>query len=115
MTEKFLRDALKEAQEKGQACLLVWANRDEFLNHSAKLDTFIFLKKQKYEMVYGRTANMSSKGIANFVSSNRGWFMAIPVKKFENPRYFHYILQLLQREDYHGPISFIPSRETFLG
>ena len=112
MTEKFLREALEIGHENGQDCILVWANLYEFDTNSIKLDSFTFLKNQEYEMVFGRPARMNIKCITDFVSSNKGWFMSIPVKKFENPRYFYYILQILQREEYHGPISFLPSKKT---
>ena len=110
MTENVLRNALKEAQEKGQMGLLIWAN-------------WIVWDESGFEMKPGNKSydfafSQISKGEEATISTQ--WnglsmpgFIAVSVKKLSSSEeFFKYVLDKCEEGQYIGPITLIPLNEV---
>ena len=109
MTEKFLLDSLKEAQEKDQLGLLIWANWtvwDE-LGFEVKAGNesynFAFSQISKGEEV---TVSVKCYGLT------MPGFIAVPVQKLlSSDEFFKHVLNSCEKGHYEGPITFVPLNE----
>lgn len=110
MTEKILRDSLKEAQEKDQLGLLIWANWNVW-------DDSAFDMKPGNEH-YDFALFQISKGEEATVSAN--WnglsmpgIIAVSVQKLSSSdEFFKHVLESCEKGNYQGPITLVPLNEV---
>ena len=110
MTEKFLRGVLKEAQEKGQMGLLIWANWTVW-------DDLAFEMKPENES-YDFALSQVSKGEEATISAE--WnglsmpgIIAVSVQKLSySEEFFKDVLDKCEEGQYKGPITLIPLNEV---
>ena len=109
MTEKLLRDSLKEAQEKGQIGLLIWANWTQWDDYAADIrqgnENYEFalsqVKKEKEATITFEWHGLRLLGI-----------LAVSVSKMvSSEEFFKKVLELCEKNYQQGPITFIPSNE----
>lgn len=106
MTEKLLRNVLKEAQVKKQLGLLIWANWECW-------DDLAFDMKPGNEN-YDFALSQISKGEEATISFELGFFsmpgvIAVPVQKLiSSDEFFSQVLDSCKENHFNGPITFIP-------
>ena len=106
MTEYQLRNALKEAKQKGQIGLFIWANwsvwnemSDKMTPGNADYDNIF------KEVSHGRETSIST----NWNGLRMPGFITVPVRKLNTSNeYFRSVLCFCKKFHYTGPISFIP-------
>ena len=109
MTEKLLWDSLKEAQEKDQLGLLIWANWTVW----DELGFEVKARKANYDFVFSQI----SKGEEVTVSAKcygftMPGFIAVPVQKLlSSDEYFKHVLNSCEKGHYEGPITLVPLHE----
>lgn len=107
--EKLLRAVVKEANEKGQEGILIWASwiiwdevADELKEGNEHFD---FAVRQSSNGEDG-TITLDWLGLtmpaANIVS----------IKKLTSEQYFQQILELCEEENFEGPITLLPLNEV---
>ena len=108
MTEKLLRDSLIEAQGKGEIGLFIWANWrvwDDLAFNMKEGDEKYFaisqVLKQEEATISTQLCGFQAPGI-----------FAVPVPKMiKSEDFFKYVLEMCEKGNYKGPITFIPSNE----
>ena len=109
MTEKLLRDTLKEAQEKDQLGLLIWANWTVW-------DDLGFEVKPGNES-YDFAFSQISKGeeattSAEWNGLSMPGFIAVSVQKLNSSdEFFKCVLNACEKGHYEGPITLVPLNE----
>lgn len=106
MTENILRNVLKEAKQKGQIGLFIWANWTVWDNMLSEVKP----GNGSYDFAFSKI----SKGEAATVPTD--WnglsmpgFIAVSVQELNaSDDYFKKILNLCIKYHYHGPISLVP-------
>lgn len=109
MTEKLLRDSLNEANSKGEIGLFIWANWRVW-------DRFAFEMKEgdeDYDFAISQILNQKEATIyAQSCGFNVPGIFAVSVSKMINSEeFFKYVLEMCNKGNYNGPITFIPSNE----
>ena len=100
MTEQLLRNAIKEALEKEQMGLVIWAGEKAFDNNSST-KRCLYIENQK---------DIVETGESNcFYSIN--FCMSVPVDRFSEEEYFYKVLDFCKKKLYIGPIMLVPSNE----
>ena len=95
MTEKLLRDVIKEAKEKKQLGIVMGQGNKEVEDLAME------------QIAEGKEATMNIK-----CGFSMPAFIAIPVEKFEaGEKYFNYVFNACKAGRYEGPIKFVPSNE----
>ena len=109
MTEKLLRDSLVEAQSKDEIGLFIWANWsvwDDLAYEMKKGNRYydlaiLQLLKQEESTISTQLCGFNAPGI-----------FAVPVQKMiESEEFFKHVLEMCEKGNYKGPITFIPSNE----
>ena len=109
MTEQLLQDTLKEAQEKDQLGLLIWANWTIW-------DNFAFKVKPGDEF-YDFALSQISKGKEAIISAewnglSMSGFIAVSIQKLNSSdEFLKEVLTSCKRGNYEGPITLIPANE----
>ena len=105
MTEKLLRDVIKEAQEKKQLGIVIWSSWTTWENMGQGNKEVEDLAME--QIAEGKEATMNIK-----CGFSMPAFIAIPVEKFEaGEKYFNYVFNACKAGRYEGPIKFVPSNE----
>ena len=110
MTEDLLRRILKEANEKEQYGLFFWPDWRTW-------DCFGFDIKQEGEEQYEFALSQILKGeeatiTVECIGLSMTAVLAISVKKLEcSKKFFEYVLEILQRRCYEGPVTLLPSNK----
>lgn len=109
MTEKLLRDSLIEAQGKGEIGLFIWANWRVW-------DDFAFEMKEgdeKYDFAISQVLKQEEATISTQLCGFQApGIFAVPVTKMiKSEDFFKYVLEMCEKGNYKGPITFIPSNE----
>lgn len=100
MTEQLLRSALKEALDKKQIGLIIWASQAAFDNNSSTKKC-LYTENQK---------DISEIGDANcFYSIN--FCISVPVNRLSEDTFFNYVLNFCKEKHYPGPIMLVPSNK----
>lgn len=109
MTEKLLQDVLKEAQEKGQVGLFIWANWTVWDNIGFETKPgnenydFALSQIQKGEEA---TVQVKWNGLS------MPGFISVSVQKLNSSEeFFNNVLNKCGEGHYQGPITLIPSNE----
>ena len=110
MTEELLRKALKEADKKGQAGLLIWSNWSIW-------DDVAFNLKEGNKNYDFALAQVEKEEEATMIYEWAGFkmagYLAVSVKKLSNSEdYFKEILEVCRKNYYIGPITLIPLNEV---
>ena len=110
MTEKLLRDTLKEAQEKEQIGLLIWPTWNDWddlssaIQHGNALYDFILSQVTKNEEA---TLSINWKGLT------MPGILIIPVQKLlDSEDFFNQVLGICEKNRYTGPITLIPLNKS---
>lgn len=109
MTEQILRDSLKEAQEKGQIGLLIWANWTQWDDCA----TDIRQGNENYDFALSQVKKDEEATITfdwNGLSIPGIWAVSVQ-KMVSSKKFFKKILELCEKNHQQGPITFIPSNE----
>ena len=106
MTEKLLRDTLKEALEKKQSGLLIWSNWSVW-------DDWVFTLQPGNENYNFALLQISKKEEATISVEWNGLSMpgliAISVEKLNSSdEFFNHILKTCEKGLYGGPITLVP-------
>ena len=109
MTEELLRQALKEAQKKGQIGLLIWSNWSIW-------DDVAYQLKEGNENYDFALAQVEKEEEATMIYEWAGFkmagYLAVSVKKLGNSEeFFKEIFGICEKEHYTGPITLIPLNE----
>lgn len=105
MTEKLLRDVIKEAKEKKQLGIVIWSSWTTWENMGQGNKEVEDLAME--QIAEGKEATMNIK-----CGFSMPAFIAIPVEKFEaGEKYFNYVFNACKEGCYEGPIKFVPSNE----
>lgn len=109
MTEQLLRNAVKEAQEKEQLGLLIWANWTVW-------DDLAFDMKQGNEHYDIALSQLSKGEEATIQTEWNGLSMpgiiAVSMQKLSSSdEFFTYVLSTCKEGRYEGPITLVPSNE----
>lgn len=110
MTEQLLRNAVKEAQEKEQLGLLIWANWTVW-------DDLAFDMKQGNGHYDFALSQISKGEEATIQTKWNGLSMpgiiAVSMQKLSSSNeFFAYVLSMCKEGHYKGPITLIPSNEV---
>lgn len=106
MTEQFLRNAVKEAQEKNQLGLLIWANWSVWDDLSSEVTP----GSEYYNFALSQISNGEE---ATFSTEWQGLSMpgviAISVQKLSSSNeFFSHVLSVCEKGNYQGPITLVP-------
>lgn len=109
MTKEVLQNVLKEAQEKKQWGLLIWANWTVW-------DDLAFEMKEGNEC-YDVALSQISKEEEATISIECGFSMpgviAVSVKKLSSSEeFFSQVLKICKEDHYKGPITLVPLNEV---
>lgn len=109
MTENLLRAALKEAQEKEQIGLLIWANWHQWDDCSCD----IMQGNESYDFALSQVTKGEEATITFEWNGLRlPGIIAVSVEKMiSSETFFYKILDICEKNDQQGPITFIPSNE----
>ena len=100
MTEELLRNAIKEAVEKEQVGLVIWAGQKAFDNNSSTRKC-LYIENQ---------TDIVETGDSNcFYSIN--FCMSVPVDRLLDDEYFYKVLDFCNKKLYIGPVMLVPSNE----
>ena len=110
MTEQLLRNAVKEAQEKKQIGLIIWANHTVWNN-------LAFEMKQGNEHYDFALSQISNGKEAAILTEFNGFVMpgiiAISTQKLSSSNeFFSYVLGICKKGPYEGPITLVPLNEV---
>lgn len=110
MTEKLLRDVLKEAQEKDQLGLLIWANwsvwDDSGFEMKSGNESYDFALSQ---ISKGEEATIS----ADWNGLSMPGIIAVSVQKLiSSDEFFKLVLDTCEKGHYEGPITLVPLNEV---
>lgn len=107
MTEKILRNALKEAQEKEQLGLFIWPNWTVW-------EELVFYMRPKGKY-YNFAVSQISKGEEATISFERNGLsmpgiIAVSVQKLSSSsEFFSHVLSMCEEAHYEGPIILVPA------
>ena len=108
MTEKLLRDVLKEAQEKEQIGLLIWP----FWRIWDDIGYELKPGDKDYDFALSQVTKCEESTIvvqSGFLISH---LIAVPVKKLvESDEFFNYVLKVCEQYRIEGPITLLPLNE----
>ena len=108
MNSEQLQQVLKMANEKGQTGLLIWANWTIW-------DDIAFeMELGEYDFSRSRISKIEETTVTYF---NNGFelvaFIAIAVEKLSSDEdFFNHVLEICNKNNYQGPFTLIPSKET---
>ena len=110
MTEKLLRDSLKEAQEKEQIGLFIWANwtvwDDNGFDMKPGNESYDFALSQ---ISKGEEATIS----AEWNGLSMPGIIAVSVQKLSSSdEFFNHVLNACEKGHYEGPITLVPLCEV---
>ena len=100
MTEQLLRNAIKEAVEKEQVGLVIWAGQKAFDNNSSCKKS-LFSEKQN---------DIVETGDGNCFYTIT-FCMSVPVDRLSEEEFFNNVLDFCKKKHYVGPIMLVPSNE----
>jgi len=108
MTEKLLKDVLKEAQEKQQIGLLIWP--------MWRIWDDIAYEIKPGDKDYDFALSQVKKGEEATIVVQNGFLIshiiAIPVKKLlESEEFFKHVLKVCEQYQIEGPITLLPLNE----
>ncbi len=109
MTEKLLRDSLTEAKSKGEVGLFIWANWRVW-------DDLAYEMKQGnkyYDVAISQVLKHEEATISTQLCGfDAPGILAVSVSKMINSEEFlKHVLEICEKGNYKGPITFIPSNE----
>lgn len=110
MIENLIRETLKEAQQKEQRGLLIWANWRVW-------DEFAFNMKEGNEIYDFALSHIERGGTAAIYVNMEGFYRTaieiVPVEKLHSStEYFENFVNMCKREQMEGPITLVPSNEV---
>lgn len=110
MTKKLLRDTLKEAQEKEQLGLLVWANWPLWDDCASDMKP----GDKSYDFLLSQISKKEEGTIyKNWCGFNLPGIIGISVEKLSSSdESLHSLLDACQKGNYEGPITLIPLNEV---
>lgn len=110
MTEKILRDTLKEAQAKDQLGLLVWANWRVWNDSAFEMKP----GNKDYDFAFSQILKGEEATIrADWNGLSVPGFIAISVQKLNSSdEFFKHVLVTCQKGHYEGPITLVPSNKV---
>lgn len=111
MTEKLLRDALKEAQEKDQLGLLIWANWTVWDDLGLGLE--MKPGNESYDFAFSQISKGEEATIsAEWCGLSMPGCIAVSVQKLNSSdEFFKYVLNACENGPYKGPITLVPLNE----
>ena len=109
MTEKLLRNSLIEAQGKGEIGLFIWANWrvwDDLAYEMKKGNKY-------YDVAISQVLKHEEATISTQLCGfDAPGILAVSVSKMINSEeFFKHVLEICEKGNYKGPITFIPSNE----
>lgn len=106
MTEKLLRDALKEAQEKDQLGLLIWANWTVWDDLGFEVE----LGNESYDFAFYQISKGEEATIpVEWYGLSMPGFIAVSVQKLiSSDEFFNHVLNSCEKGHYEGPITLVP-------
>lgn len=109
MTEKLLRDTLKEAQQKDQLGLLIWANWTVWDDSSFEVKP----GNESYDFAFSQISKGEEATIsAEWNGLSMPGFIAVSVQKLNSSdEFFKYVLNACEKGHYEGPITLVPLNE----
>lgn len=110
MTEQLLRDTLKEAQEKDQIGLFIWANWSAWGDYGYQTKP----GNESYEFAFSHIAKGEEATIkANWNGLSIPGFIAVSVQKLNSSDdFFKQVLEACEKGHYEGPITLVPLNEV---
>lgn len=110
MTEKVLRNALKEAQEKEQIGLLIWANWTVWEDSSFGMKP----GNKSYDFAFSQISKGEEATIsAQWNGLSMPGIIAVSVQKLSSSEgFFKDVLDKCEEGQYHGPITLVPLNEV---
>lgn len=109
MTEQLLRDTLKEANEKEQAGLLIWANWTVWddCGYTTKPGN------EGYDFAFSQISRGEEATIsADWNGLSMPGFIAVSTSKLNSSNaFFNYVLEVCKKGHYNGPITLVPLNE----
>lgn len=110
MTEKLLRDTLKEAQTKDQLGLFIWANWTVWddLGYQTKPGN------ESYDFAFSQISKGKTATIkANCNGLSMPGFIAVSIQKLNSfDDFFKQVLETCEKGHYEGPITLVPLNEV---
>lgn len=110
MTEKLLRDVLKDAQEKDQIGLLIWANWSVWDDSGFEMRP----GNESYDFAFSQISKGEEATIkADWNGLSMPGFFAVSVQKLNSSEdFFKYLLDACEKDHYEGPITLVPLNEV---
>ena len=110
MTEKLLRDVLKEAHEKGQMGLLIWANWTVWDDSAFEMKP----GNESYDFAFSQVSKGEEATIsAQWNGLSMPGIIAVSVQKLSSSEeFFKNVLDKCEEGQYNGPITLIPLNEV---
>lgn len=110
MTEQLLRNAVKEAQEKEQLGLLIWANWTVWDD----LSSYMKQGNEHYDFALSQISKGEEATIqAEWNGLSMPGIIAVSMQKLSSSdEFFAYVLNICKEGHYKGPITLIPSNEV---
>lgn len=106
MTEKLLRNALKEAKEKGHSGLLIWENQKIWNDLASDLE----IGNESYDFALSQISKGNAAVIlVKWNGISVAGLVAAPVQKLDSSdEFFRNVLKVCKRCHCKGPIVFVP-------
>ena len=106
MTEKLLRDTLKEAQEKDQLGLFIWANWTVWDESGFEVTP----GNEHYDFAFSQISKGEEATIkADWNGLSMPGFIAVSVQKLNSSdEFFKQVLEACEKGHYKGPITLVP-------
>lgn len=109
MTEQLLHDVLIEAQKKGEIGLFIWKSWKAW-------DEFAFEMREggpKYDFAISKVINQEEAILSIQLDGiDEHGILAVPTPKMiKSDDFFKHVFEICDKENYKGPITFIPSNE----
>lgn len=110
MTEKLLRNAIKEAQEKKQLGLLIWANWTVWDNLAFDMKP----GSEHYDFALSQISSEEEATISiEWNELSMPGIIAVSVQKLSSSaEFFTHVLSMCKKGLYEGPITLIPLNEV---
>lgn len=109
MTEELLRQALKEAEKKGQLGLLIWSNWSIWEEMAYELDE----EDERYNLVLAQVKEGREAVLPfEYAGFQLSACLAVSVKKLSNLEgNFEVILEICRQNHFMGPFTLLPLNE----
>lgn len=109
MTEKLLRNTLKEAQEKDQLGLLIWGNWTVWDDSGYQMKP----GNQHYDFAFSQISKGEEATIkTDWNGLSMPGFIAASVQKLNSSNeFFKQVLDACEKGHYEGPITLVPLNE----